>query len=132
MNTILKISDHPKFPEIKRSVELLPLTIDYRFKIANWPFQIIHEDDKGNELIEVPRANGNFKIDNTRKVNPNDGVKIPLDASQEDLKNGVPEFDFLRAMLMKPDIDPLVLGYLRIDLSDQRGNLNDYSSLMNL
>ena len=132
MITILEISEHPIFGEIKRKVELLPLTIDYKAKIANWPFQVVHANADGVELIEVPRANGNFRIDNTRKVNAQTGVKLSADATEEEIEAGVPEFEFLRGMLMQKNVDPLVLGSLRISVSDQRGNFNDYSKLMEL
>lgn len=167
MDTIFSISDHPKFPDIKRKVELLPLTIDYRFKIANWPFQIIHTDQEGNELLEVPRANGLICVTNGRVVNPATGVRIPLaettsgnerplpppvvpevdpenpeavetpeepevKTEQEAPVLGIPEFDFLRGMLMMPNVDPLVLGLQRVLVTDSRGNFDNYGVLMDL
>jgi hypothetical protein len=141
MNTIIEISAHPIYETIKRKVELQPLTIDYAGKVANWPFQIVHYNDSGDELFEVPRANGNFRLSNERNVNPQTGVKleigateVPADPETEGSEPipGVPEFDFLRAMLMEPNVDPLVLGNMRIQASDARGNLDYYPLLMQL
>jgi hypothetical protein len=141
MNTIIEISAHPIYETIKRKVELQPLTIDYAGKIANWPFQIVHYNDSGDELFEVPRSNGNFRLSNERLVNPQTGVKleigqteVPADPETEGSEPipGVPEFEFLRAMLMQPDIDPLVLGNVRIATADARLNFASYQDLMSL
>jgi hypothetical protein len=141
MNTIIEISAHPIYETIKRKVELQPLTIDYAGKVANWPFQIVHYNDSGDELFEVPRSNGNFRLSNERLVNPQTGVKleigqteVPADPETEGSEPipGVPEFEFLRAMLMQPDIDPLVLGNVRIATADARLNFDDYLDLMSL
>jgi hypothetical protein len=145
MNTTIEISVHPIYNQIKRKVELKPLTIDYAGSVANWPFQVVHFSEAGEELFEVPRANGNFLLNNARFVYPpgheQAGIKlpdgmseIPADPETEGSEpiSGVPEFEFLRDMLMQPDIDPLVLGNVRIATADARLNFDDYLLLMSL
>jgi hypothetical protein len=61
-------------------------------------------------------------------------TEVPADPETEGSEPipGVPEFEFLRAMLMQPDIDPLVLGNVRIATADARLNFDDYLDLMSL
>jgi hypothetical protein len=137
MNTTVEISDHPIYSQIKRKVLLQPLTIDYAGSVANWPFQVVHLNEAGEELLEVPRANGNFRLSNERMVNPDNGVRLPAGETEvpaasdgADPKAAVGEFTLLRGMLMQPDIDPLVLGKMRAQSSDSRNMFDDYSKLM--
>jgi hypothetical protein len=131
-STLISISDHPKFDAIKRKIQLQPLTIDYSEQVANWPFQVVHYNEAGEELLDVLRANGNFRISNERVVDANTGVKIPLDADEETLAAGVPEFEFLRGMLLEPGVDPLMLGVERVAITDGRQNFDSYTGLMGL
>jgi hypothetical protein len=132
MSTLISISDHPKFDAIKRKIQLQPLTIDYSEQVANWPFQVVHYDAAGDELLEVPRANGNFLISNESIVDSTTGVKIPIDADEETLAAGVPEFEFLRGMLLLPEVDPLTLIVVRVAITDSRQNFDSYTGLMGL
>jgi hypothetical protein len=131
-STLISISDHPKFAAIKRKIQLQPLTIDYAEQVANWPFQVVHYDEAGDELLEVPRANGNFLISNESIVDSTTGVKIPIDADEETLAAGVPEFEFLRGMLLLPEVDPLTLIVVRVAITDSRQNFDSYTGLMGL
>lgn len=129
----IEISNHPFFSEVKRKLEFNPLVIDYKAKVANWGFSILHFDADGESISNhLPDVQGNFHIDNTRKVNAQTGVKIAVDADAEVLNAGVPEFDFLSQILKLKDVDPLVLGVQRVKVSDARGVLNDYGLLMGL
>lgn len=129
----IEISDHPYFADVKRKLVFNPLIIDYTAKTANWGFNILHFDAAGVSIEQhLPSVQGNFAITNDRKVNPQTGVKIPLDADEETLADGVPEFDFLSLALKQANVDPLALGLARVAVSDARGNLNDYGELMAL
>lgn len=129
----IEISNHPYFAEVKRKLNFNPLIIDYGAKTAKWGFNILHFDAEGNPISQhLPSVQGNFAITNDRKVNPQTGVKIPIDADEETLAAGVAEFDFLSMALKQAGIDPLALGLARVKVSDARGNLNDYGVLMSL
>jgi hypothetical protein len=129
----VEISNHPFFTEVKRKLIFNPLNIDYTARTANWGFNIVHFDAAGNDITNhLPSVQGNFSINNSRKVDSKTGIKIPADAAENVLAAGVPEFEFLNGMLKLKDVDPTVLGIQRVMMSDSRGAFNDYSKLMEL
>jgi hypothetical protein len=124
----INISNHAKFTTVKRKLNLLPLTIDYDIPQAVWPFQIEHYDVDGVTLIDgdLSTVQGQFTINNSRNVDATTGTKVPVGSP------GVPEFNFLVALLKQVNVEPLVLGTQRVAVSDARGILNDYKNLMKL
>jgi hypothetical protein len=127
----IEISNHPYFKEVKRKLVFNPLIIDYTKKTANWGFNINHFDAAGNSIANhLPTVQGNFNITNDKLVNPATGNKFADDATEEQLKTAVPEFEFLSAALKKAGVDPLVLGIGRVKVADARQALDDYSKLM--
>jgi hypothetical protein len=117
------ISNHPKLPTVFRKIDLGAMTIDYDAQTAYWPFKIRHYDDAGMEMPEVPAANGQFTIGGSNMVDPKTGIK-----STE--PNAIPEFPFLIGMLKMAGMEPLTLGLMRLGITDQRGQFNDYTKLM--
>jgi hypothetical protein len=139
MNTLISISDHPRSSDFKRKIQLQPLTIDYAEQVANWPFQVVHYNLEGDELFDIIRANGNFRLSDERVVNPANGIRLPIGETEMPAETeggtpvaGVGEFQFLRGMLMQPNVDPLVLVEVRIDSVDSQGNFDNYGNLMRL
>jgi hypothetical protein len=137
----IKISNHPFIAEVGRKLAFGVLSIDYEKSIAKWPFDIIHYDDSDVKIAKyIPNVSGMFTISNQRNVDPTTGQKIPFpDPVMDENGNsvtptigGMPEFDFLNAMLLLKDVSPLLLGTQRALIADARGIFNDYDNLMNL